>query len=252
MEYGKQMPEEPTQEDDAPESPAGETELISRILAGEKELFENLVRRYNRRLYHITRAVVRSDDEAEDIVQEAFVRAFEHLREFEGRAHFSTWLTRIALHEALNRSRTLRREAAIEAPEAMRAGAAALPGGQEKHVLRDEVRKVLEAAIDALPDRYRLVFVLRHIEEMSTAETATCLGITEESVKVRLVRARIRLQQRLAAVAELGAGDVFQLLGVRCDRVTHHVVERIRMLSTEIEMKSRTQSTFAIGDCLHS
>jgi RNA polymerase sigma-70 factor (ECF subfamily) len=221
------MPEEPTQDDAQAESGPCEAELISRILAGEKELFENLVRRYNSRIYHISRAVVQSDDEAEDVVQEAFVRAFEHLREFEGRAHFSTWLTRIALHEALSRIRRLRRETAIAAPEAIPPSSAALPDGQERRVLRDEVRKLLEAAIDALPERYRLVFVMRHLEEMSTSETATCLGISEESVKVRLVRARTRLRQHLAAFGETGAGDVFLLLGARCDRVTGNVLARI-------------------------
>jgi RNA polymerase sigma-70 factor (ECF subfamily) len=223
------MPEEPMQEDAQPESGTSETELISRILAGEKELFGNLVRRYNRRIYHISRAIVQSDDEAEDIVQETFVRAFEHLREFEGRAQFSTWLTRIALHESLSRRKHLRRETAGAIAEPKRHRSAPVPGAQERRVLRHELRRLLEEAIDALPERYRLVFAMRHIEEMSTSETAKCLGVTEQTVKVRLIRARTVLRRHLSAIAEAGAGDPFELLGARCDRVTRNVLGRIAL-----------------------
>ena len=214
-----------------------DSELVERVLAGASEIFEVLIRRYNRRLYRVTRAILQNDDEAEDVMQEAYVRAFTHLHEFEGRALFSTWLTRIAVHEALSRKKRHSREAPLEVALPSRPVESGT-GEQEADVLRDELKHVLEAAIRALPERYRLVFVMRHIEEMSTAETARCLDISEQTVKIRLVRARNFLRRRISADVA-GITDLFPFLGDRCDRVTADVVTRIRQTATVQKMTAR-------------
>jgi RNA polymerase sigma-70 factor, ECF subfamily len=213
----------------AAQSELTDTELLAKISAGETDFFGSLVRRYNRRLYRITRTIVQSDVEADDVTQEAFVRAFEHLGEFEGRAHFSTWLTRIAIRAALRRKKQQRREVPLDIAMQPTGGVEMSSGAQEKSVLRQELRHVLEAAIDALPEPYRLVFVMRHIEEMSTAETARCLEITEKTVKVRLVRAR-RVLRRQISTRLTHVEDAFPFLGARCDRITTSVLRRIAAL----------------------
>src|SRR5690348_914332 len=147
------MPDGP---DAAPE--ASDTELLSRILAGDKDLFEILVRRYDRRLFRVARAILHTDFEAEDVVQASFVRAFEHLGDFEGRGLFSTWLTRIALREAMSRKRAWRRRADAELAQAKEIGATAAVPASERKVLQHEVRDLLESAIRKMPEPYRLVF----------------------------------------------------------------------------------------------
>ncbi len=204
-------------------------EIVARIGAGEPELFELLMRRNNPRVYRAARAILHDESEAEDVMQDAYVRAYEHLHAFEGRARFSTWLTRIAVHEALARVRRRQRFDSLEShPEepTMSTQAGTDPEQQASDV---EMRAVLEAAIGRLPDEFRSVFVLRAVEGMSGAETAECLGIPDDTVKTRLHRARGRLQEMLVESIEPALPSVYQFHLARCDRVVGAVLERIRM-----------------------
>lgn len=205
-------------------------DVIERVRSGETDLFEILMRRYNQRVYRIARGVLGSDAEAEELTQEAWVRAYEHLGEFAGRAAFSTWLVRIVLHEGWARSRKGRRFEELR-PEDEHGGMEmreqSAPPGPESEALGREIRSMLEAAIEALPETYRTVFVMREVEELSTAETADCLELSEEAVKTRLHRARASLRRELLALAGPQARAAFPFLGNRCDRMVERVLGRI-------------------------
>ena len=204
-------------------------EIVARVLRGETALFEILMRRHNQRLYRAARAVVRDAGEAEDVVQEAYVRAFEHLDQFAGRATFKTWLVRIAVHEALARAR--RRGRVVELPDDDTGGgdmtAFTSPIDVEHSAAARELRAVVETAIDGLPDAFRVVFVLRKIEEMSTAETAAALDIPEETVKTRLHRARGLLRKSIERSVGEGLRSAFAFGAERCDRIVAAVLARI-------------------------
>ncbi|HLY36890.1 MAG TPA: RNA polymerase sigma factor [Candidatus Binatia bacterium] len=199
-------------------------EIVARTRAGEIALFELLMRRYNQRLYRLARAVVRDASEAEDVVQEAFVRAFEHLDQFAGRARFATWLMRIAVHEASARLRRRGRYMDIEDSMPTLASGAA---GPEQRTADRELGHAIEAAVDALPEVFGAVFVLRDVEGLSTAETAACLGINAETVKTRLHRARALLRNHITARIGVAARDAFRFDGARCDRMVAAVMARI-------------------------
>lgn len=204
-------------------------QVVQRVLGGDTASFEILMRRYNQRLYRAARSILHNEHEAEDVMQETYVRAYQHLRQFEGRAKFSTWLTRIAVHEAL--ARTRRRNRFVEpSPDASEDPMNRVPTSApnpEQAASAGELSHLLEQAIDALPDAYRSVFILRDVEEMSTEETAGCLEITEENVKTRLHRARAMLRRELYARAGAGSPAAFQFMATRCDRVVERVFERI-------------------------
>jgi len=199
-------------------------EIVDRIRRGETALFELLMRRYNQRLYRVTRAIVRDEAEAEDVTQDAYVRAFEHLDQFAGRARFSTWLTRIAVHEAFARLRRRGRQIDIEDDMTTLPSAAA---GPEQRAADRELGQAIKNAIDALPETYGSVFMLREVEGLSTAETATCLEIPEETVKTRLHRARALLRNHINARIGAGVRDAFQFAGARCDRMVAAVLARV-------------------------
>ncbi len=204
-------------------------QVVERVLSGDTASFEIIMRRYNQRLYRVARAILRDDHEAEDVMQDAYVRAYQHLRQFQGRARFSTWLIRIAVHEALARAR--RRERFVEpSPDSnedpMNQLPASLPS-PEQAASNSELARLLEQAIDALPAPYRSVFMLRDVEELSTEEAAGCLEITEENVKTRLHRARAMLRRELYARAGAGSASAFQFMAERCDRVVRRVFDRI-------------------------
>jgi RNA polymerase sigma-70 factor, ECF subfamily len=169
-------------------------EIVARILGGEIELFELIMRRHNQRLYRAARAIVRDESEAEDVMQEAYVRAYVHLKQFAGKAKFSTWLTRIAVHEALvrlrNRNRYDKPGPTLETSEDPMDRLPSAESTPEEHLQTRELGNVLEEAIESLPLGFRTVFVLRAVEEMNTSEVAECLDLSEENVKVRLHRAR--------------------------------------------------------------
>lgn len=214
--------------DFAPMSPTlTDEEIVARVRAGELELFELLMRRHNARVYRAARAILRDDSEAEDVMQDAYVRAYEHLKDFEGRARFSTWLTRIAVHEALARVRRRKRFDSLEA-HTEEPSMSTNPGSSPEQQTSDvEMRAVLERAVEALPDEFRAVFVLRAVEGMSGAEVAECLGIGEETVKTRLFRARGRLQEMLVASIEPALPSLYDFHLSRCDRVVNGVMRRL-------------------------
>ena len=204
-------------------------EVVRRIIRGERALFEILMRRYNQRLFRVTRSIVANDLEAEDIIQDAYVRAYEHLNQFEGRARFSTWLTKIAIYEAYARARRVdhHKVDSISMLEGMGMDMKANGRDPEEQIYNAELKTVLEKAFDALPDDYRSVFMLREIEGLSTAETAECLELSEENVKTRLHRARALLQRELYSLVGANANMAFQFLGPRCDRIVARVLEQI-------------------------
>src|SRR5215813_9054699 len=204
-------------------------DIVQRVIAGEPALFEILMRRYNQRLFRVTRSIVTNDLEAEDIIQDAYVRAYEHLNQFEGRARFSTWLTKIAIYEAYARARRVDHQKvdSISMLEGMGMDMKANGRDPEQQIYNAELKTLLEKAFDALPDDYRSVFMLREIEGLSTAETAECLEFSEENVKTRLYRARALLQRELYSLVGANANTAFQFLGPRCDRVVARVLERI-------------------------
>lgn len=206
-------------------------EVVKHVLTGEITLFEILMRRHNQRLYRVARSILGDDSEAEDVVQEALVRAYTHLNQFAGEAKFSTWLTKIAVYEALARLRPRGRFLEIDStPESEKDSMnlfISKTRDPEEQLLARELNTVLEAAVDALPEAYRSVFMLRDVEEMSTAETAECLDISEESVKTRLHRARALLREELYARIGIATAGAFQFAGPRCDRVVSAVFDRI-------------------------
>ena len=195
-------------------------EVVTRVLRGETSLFELIIRRHNQRLYRTTRAILRDESEAEDAMQEAYVRAFCHLDQFAGQAKFSTWLTKIAVYEALGRLRRSQRQE--EMPDDMKSS-----DNPERAAYHSELQHAIEAAVDKLPPRYRSVFVLRDIEDMSGAEAAECLGINEVAVKTRLHRARRMLRGRLERTVSGAASLAFGFGDRRCDRMTRLVMARI-------------------------
>ena len=217
-------------------------EIVARVIAGDTELFEVLMRRHNQRVFRAARAIVRDDAEAEDVMQEAYARAYAQLGQFEGRAQWSTWVTRIAINEALGRVRRGGRfvsqdlggeqEAKVDRSDEAWRGAngasAPFPSGPEDQAAARELGGFLEHAMDELPDIYRTVFVLREVEEMSTAEAAAALDISEELVKVRLHRARAALRQRLDQRVGSALRGVYDFHLTRCDRVVAAVMARIK------------------------
>jgi RNA polymerase sigma-70 factor (ECF subfamily) len=211
---------------------ASDLQLIERVRAGEIALYELLMRRHNQRVYRVIRSVVSNDLEAEDILQEAWVRAFEHLDQFAGRANFSTWVARIAFNEALGRRRTSARWTPLEdeagniMPELNRQQTTfATP---ETEAIQGQLGQMLQSAVDTLPETYRSVFVLREVEQLNTSETAECLGLSEEAVKTRLHRSRALLRHELENRMGSTIREAYSFLGARCDRVVARVLERIK------------------------
>jgi RNA polymerase sigma-70 factor (ECF subfamily) len=209
----------------------GDLEVVRRVLRGESALFEVLMRRYNQRLYRTARAILRDEAEAEDVMQQAYVNAYQHLDQFAERASFATWITRIAIHEALARARRRARVGEIDAmTEYNEDGPARLATRDldpEQQALAGELRCVLEQSVDALPQAYRSVFVLREVEGLTTAEVAACLEVSEDVVKTRLHRARGMLREEIFARAGLTAAHAFAFHATRCDRVVAGAFERL-------------------------
>jgi RNA polymerase sigma-70 factor (ECF subfamily) len=214
----------------AANSQMSDNEVVHRVRGGETGLFEVLMRRYNQRLYRIVRGFLSDEDEAEDVMQQAYVNAYVHLDQFANQAAFSTWLTRIAVYEALARVRQRRRFADADTGNGDKpmGGLPAPSPDPEQQAFVSELRRFIEAAVETLPARYRAVFVLRDIEGMTTAETAVCLAITEQGVKTRLHRARALLRNDLFQRGGLTAiRAVFPFMVPRCDRVVRLVLGRL-------------------------
>lgn len=202
-------------------------EIVARIVSGDRPLFEILMRRHNQRIYRAVRAVLRADDEAEDVMQEAYLSAYQHLHQFEGRARFSTWLTRIAVNSALARRGGKWATTMIDTDDDSLEALESIAPDPERETLTAELREVMEREVAALPDSFRTTFVLREVEGLSTTETAEVLGISEDLVKTRLHRARTTLRERLYRRAGITLESLFSFGNSRCDRVVAAVMARI-------------------------
>ena len=203
--------------------------VVARVLGGDVASFELIMRRYNQRLFRVARSIVGEDAEAEDVVQEAYVDAYQHLAQFEGRAQFSTWLTKIAVYEALARRRKQRQlrlmtpgDAEIDPMELRSPSRDAAEQASQR-----ELGQVLAAAVEALPAELRLVITLRLVERLSTQETAECLGLTPANVKVRLHRARLLLRSWIDQRIGKETRQLYAFDGERCDRIVERVKSRI-------------------------
>jgi RNA polymerase sigma-70 factor (ECF subfamily) len=194
---------------------ADDVAVVAQILAGYRAEFEILVRRHNQRLYRAARAITRSDADAEDVLQQTWLAIYKNLGRFRGDAAFATWATRIAVNEAI--AITRKRPLLAEVPEVADAETPA------QELDRAELGKLLEHCLAQLPQGNREVMVLRDVLELDTAETAACLGLTEEAVRVRLHRGRAAV----AAALDHRMADVYGFDGARCDRITAHVMRNV-------------------------
>jgi RNA polymerase sigma-70 factor, ECF subfamily len=205
-------------------------EVVDRVRAGETALYEIILRRYNQRLYRVARAIVKDDSEAEDVMQAAYVLAYEKLHQFAGRSPFAAWLTKITVHEALGRLRRNKKldqldcsgddgeffvEPATKSPD------------PEAATSQAEMTRILEETLLTLPQQYRAVLMLRDIEEMNTAETAEALELSEDNVKVRLHRGRALLRRQIFARVGARTKNAFPFMGERCDRVVRNVLRAL-------------------------
>ncbi len=205
-------------------------EVVARVRGGETALYEILMRRYNQRLYRAARAILKDDGEAEDVMQDAYVRAFQNLHQFAGRAPFSAWLLRIAVNEALGRKRGRDRNTSLEDGnengEISMSMVETAPN-PEQSATRAELGYMLEEVVLRLPEAYRTVVVLRDVEELSTAETAAALDLTEDNVKIRLFRGHAMMREMLFERVGAEAKAAFPFMGERCDRVVAGVFARL-------------------------
>lgn len=216
------------------DAPLTDIDIVRRVRAGESALFEILMRRHNQRVYRVVRAVVKEEADVEDVMQQAYINVFTHLHQFEERSLFSTWLIRIALHEAFARRRKAQRTESMTRIESdvdnrgefMDTLTSPQPD-PERQAYAGELQRVLEAAVDSLPESYRTVFMLRDIEGLSTSETGEGLGLGDEAVKTRLHRARAMI--RRAVTVQIGevATAAFQFHAPRCDRVVSAVLASV-------------------------
>ncbi len=213
-----------------------DAELARRVAARDRDAFTVLMRRHNQMLYRTARSILKDDAEAEDAVQDAYLRAYRAIGEFRGDAKLSTWLVRVVANEAIGRLRKNRRSAEIiqldDEIESVNEGAeesmhVKAPDRPEGAALRAETRHLLEAKIDALPDAFRAVFVLRAIEELSVEETAVALEIPEATVRTRYFRAKGLLREALSKEIDLAFGDAFAFQGARCDRIVAAVLAKL-------------------------
>jgi RNA polymerase sigma-70 factor (ECF subfamily) len=211
-----------------PSGSISDEEVVARVLSGETALFEILMRRHNQRLYRAARAILRDDAEAEDVMQQAYVNAYTHLEQFDSRAQFSTWLTKIAVHEAIARAKRRGRYQPLE--DAFVDTMRPMPSSPdpERQAFARELGALIESAVDRLGDGYREVFMLRQIQGLSTSETAQALDVSEDVVKTRLSRARAALQRDLLDHAGAAAAASAFTFGLnRCDRVVAAVITQI-------------------------
>jgi RNA polymerase sigma-70 factor, ECF subfamily len=204
-------------------------DVIRQVLDGNTATFELLMRRYNQRVYRAVRAIVGDEQESEDVMQQAYVNAFTHLRQFTGAARFSTWLTKIAINESLAR---VRRRGQYETFDDERSNAEPFifrndSENPERQAFAGELRGLLDSAIDTLPNGTREVFVLRDVEGLTTSEVAESLGVSDDVVKTRLSRGRAALRRILLDRTGATAPDAFRFYRPRCDRVVAQVLAQL-------------------------
>ena len=212
--------------------PSGEDDLIRRARARDEAAIRAILQANNRRLFRIARGILRNDSEAEDVVQDTYVRALTHLGEFRGQSSLSTWLVRIAMNEAMGRLRGARPALPLDEQREDKSGAEviefrATSSDPEKSVAQRHIQAVVEQAIDDLSEPFRLVFIARVIEEMSIDETADLLGLKPETVKTRLHRARGMLRENVEKEIGPVLLDAFPFAGQRCERLTDAVLRRL-------------------------
>lgn len=214
--------------------------LARRIGERDERAFEAVMRTHNRMLFRLARSILRDDAEAEDALQDAYLAAYRHIEAYRGNARLSTWLARIVINEAYGRLRK-RRQAAEVVPLAASGGASRLYSRSEEGsmvdntaelpenaALRSEVRRMLERRIDALPEQFRIVFMLREVEELSVEETAACLELPPATVRTRAFRARALLREALEHDIDTATVDAFGFAGERCDRIVAKVLHAVR------------------------
>lgn len=203
-------------------------EIVTRVCAGESTLFELLMRRHNQRIYRAVRAILRADDDVEDVMQQAYLNAYQHLHQFAGGAKLSTWLTRIAVNEALGRRRKGQREVGEGDESVMISLVESNTPDPEQRANNAELRAILEREVSGLPTSFRIVIVMRDVEGLSTTETAEILGISEDLVKQRLHRGRAMLRDSLIRRAGVTLESAFTFGNARCDRVVANVMAMVR------------------------
>ena len=209
--------------------------LARRVAGGDPAAFESLMRRYNRRLYRLARASLRDDAEAKDALQDAYLNAYRAIGNFRGDAMLSTWLSRLVLNECgMRQRRSARRRDIIplisaEASMAETENVADVAEGPDRAAARTQMRSILESKVSGLPEALRVVFVLRSVEELSVAETAETLGITQETVRMRHFRAKGLLREALAREVDQAEGDLFEFGGRQCDGVVASVLAKLSL-----------------------
>jgi RNA polymerase sigma-70 factor, ECF subfamily len=224
-----------------------DADIVARVCAGEHGLYEVLMRRHNQRLYRAARAIVGDEAEVEDVLQQTYMNAFSHLHQFEARAQFSTWLTRILINEASHRRRSKQRapspvEPGRDSREDALDGRPTSEPDPEQRAYAGELRRLLENAINALPEPYRIVFMLRDVEGLTTAETADVLGLSDEAVKTRLHRGRLMLRRLVRSRVGATMDDLFPFHAPRCDRVVAAVLMWVeRQVNDEARHASRAE-----------
>lgn len=199
--------------------PMDDVALVERARQGDAAAFSQLVSRYDRKIYRLARHITNSDEDAEDVLQEAFLKAYEHLDGFQGNAKFYTWLVRIAVNESLMKLRKRKSDRTVSLDEPTENGdepmvreIAVWDGNPEQQYSSDELRAILDKAIANLKPAFRTVFLLRDVEELSTEETAAALDLSVPAVKSRLLRARLELRERLTRIFKKKGDDVFAYL----------------------------------------
>ena len=206
--------------------------IVDRVRGGDVALYEILMRRHNQRLYRTIRAILRDDRDVEDVMQQAYIDAYTHLDQFRGGAKFTTWLTRIAINRAIRSGRGARRGLELVPATAdyeIAIAQAPAPNPDPEHAMYGrELSVVLAALIDELPQPFRIVFVMREVEGLSTAETAACLDINEDTVKTRLHRAKRLLKERLDRQLGPASAALYAFHLARCDRVVAGVMAAIQ------------------------
>lgn len=207
----------------------GDNIIAARVLRGEKELFEIILRRYNQKLYRVIRSYLKDDDDIQDAMQDTYLKAFDKLHQFRGDSSFSTWLIRIGINEALQRikkNKVINLSRAVDwVGDKMIKIPASKQMNPEYSAINTEIKKLLETAIDGLPEKYRTVYVLKEVQGMDNAEIAACLGLEENNIKVRHHRAKNLLKNSLLTLS--GDTNIFEFGNAKCDALVNNVMLRI-------------------------
>lgn len=203
-------------------------EIIERILSGEKSLFEVIMRRYNQRLYRIQRSYISDEESIKDTLQITYVKIYQNLDSFRGDSLFSTWITRIAINEALrflNKKKRISKLQLMEEKRIMNEEHKEALETPEEKTIQNDYKKLLEEAVADLSPKHRSVYIMREIEDMNTKETAECLEISASNVKVRLYRAKQMISKLISH--KLSGTEIFDFMGPRCDRIVYSVMQKI-------------------------